>query len=132
MDQRAIQEVSLLLNAFPQARDTDPKGLLYAFQIALEGVSTQAITDMARRYIAGAVEGQSTDYAPSPAAFAKEARKRHELLEIKARPRLEAPQREEPYSPPVAPEKVLAWRDALAGRRTLESVIEQYQIKTAQ
>lgn len=123
--------LSVVLNGFPQGRGTDPQALLYAFQMALEGVSSDAIIDTARRYNEGSIEGQSTEYAPSPAAFAKEARKRHELLELKALPRLEAPQRAEPYSPPVAPEKVLAWRDAVAGKRTIESVIEQYQIKTA-
>lgn len=81
----------MLLNAFPQARDTDPKGLLYAFNIALEGVSTEAIIEAARRFIAGKVDGQSMDYAPTAAQFADEARKRQELTEMRRTPRLERP-----------------------------------------
>lgn len=86
-----MQEVSLLLNAFPQARDTDPKGLLYAFGIALEGLSTEAIIDASRRYIAGKVDGQSKDYAPTAAQFADEARRRQEVIEMRRTPRLERP-----------------------------------------
>lgn len=93
MDQRATQEISLLLNGFPQARDTDPSGLLYSFGLAVEGLSTEAIVDAARRYGTGRVEGQSTEYAPSPAAFAQEARRRQEAITLRNTPYLPAPSR---------------------------------------
>lgn len=91
----------MLLNAFPQARDTDPKGLLYAFGIALEGLSTEAIIDASRRYIAGKVEGQSKDYAPTAAQFADEARKRQEVIEMRRTPRLERPVSRPSYGGPT-------------------------------
>lgn len=81
----------MLLNAFPQARDTDPRGLLYAFGVALEGVSTEAIIQAARRYIGGNVPGQDKNYAPTAAQFAEEARSRQEYIAMRSTPRIQAP-----------------------------------------
>ena len=122
----------MLLNAFPQARDTDPKGLLYAFGIAVEGISTQAIIDTARKFIRGEVATHDRHFAPTPAEFAREARWRQECLDIASRPRIEAPKESEPYSPPVRPEAMQAWRDAIAGLRTIDSVAEEFLGRKAQ
>lgn len=72
-----------------------------AYELAVSGLSSQAVTEAAQRFIAGVVEGQSMDFAPSPPRFVHEARRRQEFIDMKATPRLPAPT---PYLPgPLAP-----------------------------
>lgn len=65
----------MLLNSRPQSPATDPKALLYAFQVAIKGIDQAAVIETCRRYIRGEVAGDTLRYAPSTAEFAKEARR---------------------------------------------------------
>lgn len=74
-----------------------------AYELAVNGLSPQAIIEAAQRFISGLVEGQSMDFAPAPPRFAQEARSRQEYIDLKAKPRLPAPR----YFPgPLAPFQV--------------------------
>lgn len=120
MDQRALQEISLLLNAFPQGRDTDAKALLYAFKVALEGISAQVIADTARKFLRGEVAGQDTKYAPSPAEFAREARRRQKFIDDINTPKLARRQDAEPENR-VSAERFQALKDVLEGKMSWET-----------
>lgn len=96
---------------------------------AVEGIEQEAIIRACQAFTDGVVDGQSLDYAPAIPRFRKEcldqqAALRHSRVKIE-------PPAPQPDLPLVAPEKMQALTDALAGKRTIESVIEQYQIKTA-
>lgn len=54
-------------------------------------LSDQAIIEAADRFVAGEVVDQSKKFAPSVAEFVEEAKRREEYLQIRQRPRLEAP-----------------------------------------
>lgn len=71
----AAKALLLLLNSRPLSKDTDPKGLLVAFEIAVKGIDQSAVIETCRRYIRGEVDGDTLRYAPSTAEFAKEARR---------------------------------------------------------
>ena len=74
-----------------------------AYELAVAGLSSQAITEAAQRFISGVVEGQSIDFAPAAPRFALEARQRQEYIDLKAKPRLPPPR----YFPgPLAPFQV--------------------------
>lgn len=59
-----------------------------AYELAVAGLSSQAITEAAQRFISGVVEGQSIDFAPAAPRFALEARQRQEYIDLKAKPRI--------------------------------------------
>lgn len=79
----------MLLNSRPQSPVTDPKGLLYAFSIAIKGIDPDAVIKTAQRYMRGEVEGDTLRFAPSSAEFAKEARRQHFADEYARRPKIE-------------------------------------------
>lgn len=68
-----------MLNAFPQSGATS-KALLLTYDQALTGVTDQAISDTAARFIRGDVPEQSGTFAPSVAEFVKQARFQGSLL----------------------------------------------------
>lgn len=73
------------------------------YEQVLQGLSTQAVTEAARMFTMGDVQGQSRTFAPSVAEFVTEARQRQEYIDLKAKPRLPAPR----YFPgPLAPFQV--------------------------
>jgi len=73
------------------------------YDLALQGLSDQAIIEAAQRFILGVVEGQSIDFAPAVPRFVQEARKRQEYITDAARPKRKALQ----YFPgPLAPFQV--------------------------
>lgn len=73
------------------------------FDLATQDLSAAAIIETAQRFVLGAVEGQSVDFAPSVARFAQEARRRQEYLNPKPPKSLPAPR----YFPgPLAPFQV--------------------------
>lgn len=73
------------------------------YEMALRGLSSQAIIEAAQRFTMGEVQGQSKTFAPSVAEFVTEARQRQEYIDLKAKPRLPAPR----YFPgPLAPFQV--------------------------
>lgn len=87
-----------MLNAFPQSA-ADIRGLLLTFDQALTGVTDQAITEAAGRFIAGDVAGQSPRFAPSVAEFVQEARRVDALLPYRNRSALPRPSRDREYDP---------------------------------
>jgi hypothetical protein len=101
MDDMAEMEITRMLSMFPQT--TDPDLTMETFDLATKGLSAAAIIETAQRFVLGAVEGQSVDFAPSVARFAQEARKRHEHLKPSVPKSLPAPR----YFPgPLAPFQV--------------------------
>lgn len=102
MEQRAYLELTRLLESFPQTSG-NPDLTVSAYELAVNGLSSQAVIEACQRFISGLVEGQSMDFAPAAPRFAQEARQRQEYIDLKARPRLPAPR----YFPgPLAPFQV--------------------------
>jgi hypothetical protein len=102
MNNRASDAVTAMLNCFPQtAQDYDL--WLETLERLCAGLTDQAVIEAAQRFAAGDVAEQSMKFSPSTAEFVHEARRRQELIDIKARPRLPPPQ----YFPgPLAPFQV--------------------------
>lgn len=90
MDQQAFKEMIRMLEGFPQ-KSGNPDLTVSAYELAVAGLSSRAVTETAQRFNNGLVDGQSVDFAPAPARFAQEARKRQEIIDTLARPRLSAP-----------------------------------------
>ena len=86
MDQQASLAVSVMLNSF-RATSADPDVLLRTFATILDGQPPSIIIETAKRYSAGEVDGASDQYAPTPAEFAKEVRRRAALKADLAKPR---------------------------------------------
>lgn len=61
------------------------------YEAVLAGMSSQAVIEAAQRFTMGDVSGQSKTFAPSIAEFVAEARQRQEYIDLKAKPRLPAP-----------------------------------------
>ena len=78
MNQTAEDELTAMLNSFPQTKQNYPL-LLATFEQRLEGISDKAIINAAKRFMDGDVPGQSTAFAPSVADFKQEARRLHTL-----------------------------------------------------
>lgn len=78
----------MLLNSRPQSPATDPKALLYAFKIAIDGIDQDAVVKTCRRFIRGEVEDDDRRYAPSSAEFAKQCRDQQAADEYARRPKL--------------------------------------------
>lgn len=96
MNQKAYQEMTKMLNGFPQQATADLRGLLLTYDEDLVGVSEQAICEAAVRFRRGLVEGQSKTFAPSIAEFCVEARKIADILPFRDR-RSIPPPRNEPF-----------------------------------
>lgn len=54
-------------------------------------VSAAAITEAAQRFVSGSIDGQSKTFAPSVAEFVDAAKRQAEIIEMRDRPRLPAP-----------------------------------------
>jgi hypothetical protein len=87
-----------MLNSF-RATSADPDVLLRTFASVLDGQQPSIIIETAKRYSSGDVDGASDQYAPTPAEFAKEVRRRAALKEdiAKSRPRLPSPHTGAPW-----------------------------------
>lgn len=69
-------------------------------EAVLEGISSEAICEAAKRYAGGLVEGQNTRFAPSVAEFAQEVRRIASILPYRGRKALPKPKDERgPNSP---------------------------------
>lgn len=102
MEQKAYLAITAMLNAFPQG-SVNPDLTMKTYEAVLQGASQQSIIEAAERFTKGQVKGQNKTFAPSVAEFFDEVCSRQELIDIKARPRLPAPQ----YFPgPLAPFQV--------------------------
>lgn len=62
-----------------------------AYELAVQGLSAQAIIEACQRFISGIVEGQSMDFAPAAPRFAQEVRQRQEYISLKSKPALPPP-----------------------------------------
>lgn len=97
----------------------------------LNNVNTKAICEAAGAFVSGEVKDQSLRFAPSVPEFVHEAKRRHAAMEYEARPKIEAPA-PKPEGPRVSSDKMQALKDAVAGKRTIESVADEYGIKLPQ
>jgi hypothetical protein len=83
--------------------NSNPDLMVDTFEMAMSGLSSQAVIEAARRFIMGDVPKQSKTFAPSVAEFVAEVRNQQEIIEIRKTPRLPAPR----YFPgPLAPFQV--------------------------
>lgn len=73
------------------------------FESVLQDILPQAVIDASQRFTMGDVEGQSKTFAPSIAEFVTEARRRQEIIKLKATPLLPAPRW---FPGPLAPFQV--------------------------
>lgn len=92
MNQEAYKSIAGMLNAYPLGAG-DPDVLLATFEKACAGFDPGVIQEVAARYTDGRVEGQRTDFAPTVAQFATEARRLADLRQYRNRPALPAPSR---------------------------------------
>lgn len=74
MNQQAYQEITKMLNAFPQST-ADIRGLLLTYEEALSGLDDAAICETARKFVRGEVAGHNRTFAPSIAEFCDAVRK---------------------------------------------------------
>lgn len=81
MDQQAFKEMTRMLESFPQTSG-NPDLTVSAYELAVEGLSSQAVTEACQRFIAGLVDGQSLDFAPAAPRFAQECRRRQEYIDL--------------------------------------------------
>jgi hypothetical protein len=79
MDQQAFKELTRMLESFPQTSG-NPDLTVSAYELAVHGLSSQAIIETCQRFVSGSVEGQSMDFAPAPPRFGQEARRRQEEM----------------------------------------------------
>ena len=79
MDQQAFKELTRMLESFPQTSG-NPDLTVSAYELAVNGLSSQAIIEACQRFVSGSVEGQSMDFAPAPPRFGQEARRRQEEM----------------------------------------------------
>lgn len=99
---------------------------MLTYDQALSGVSDRAVSEAAQRFRRGDVAGQSKTYPPSVPEFVAEARKHQEYLDIKARPRLPAP---EYRRGPLAPFQI-AKQKALAENANRPVIVEDASLET--
>lgn len=90
MNQAAYKSIAGMLNAYPLGAG-DPDVLLATFEKACADFDPGVIQEVAARYADGRVEGQRTDFAPTVAQFATEARRIADLWQYRNRPALPAP-----------------------------------------
>lgn len=74
MNQQAYQEITKMLNAFPQST-ADIRGLLLTYDEALTGLDDGSVCATAAKFVRGEVSGQNKTFAPSIAEFRDEVRK---------------------------------------------------------
>lgn len=79
MNQTAYQEITKMLNGFPQSA-ADLRGLLLTYDEDTTGIADQAIIEAAQKFRRGEVGGQSRTFAPSIAEFVTETRRIASLL----------------------------------------------------
>jgi len=96
----------------------------------VQGLEDEAVVRACQAFTAGDVKGQSLDFAPAVPRFVSVCREMQKALDYSRRPRIEH-KTETDDSPPCPPEKVQALADALAGKRTIQSVAEEYGIPLA-
>lgn len=102
MNDAAMLEIARMRNSFAQTGDNADL-TRDTYKLALQDLSSQAVIEAAQRFVMGDVEGQSKTFAPSIAEFVTEARRRQEIIKLKATPCLPAPR----YFPgPLAPFQV--------------------------
>ena len=89
MSNAAMLEIARMQNSFAQTH-ADPDLTKQTYKLVLQGLSSQAVIEAAQRFVMGDVEGQSKTFAPSIAEFVAEARKRQDIIDTLARPRLAA------------------------------------------
>jgi hypothetical protein len=89
MNNTAMLEIARMQNSFAQTA-ANPDLTRDTYKLALEGLSSQAVIEAAHRFITGDVPDQSKTFAPSIAEFVTEARKRQEIIDTIARPRIAA------------------------------------------
>lgn len=91
MNQAAKDAITGMLNCFPQTNQ-DYRVLLLTLAKLLDGLTDRAIIESAQRFASGDVPDQSMTFAPSAPEFVAECRKRQDILDAMARPRLPAPE----------------------------------------
>ena len=98
MNKQAKASISGMLNLFPQTNQ-DYQVLLLTLEKLLVGQSDEAIIRAAEKFSAGDVKDQSKTFAPSGPEFIAEVKFCQEILDLKARLALPAPQPPPPNRP---------------------------------
>jgi len=124
MQDRTKAAIAVMLNSFTQQTSTDPDMMMMAYDIALEGLSDEAIQEACKRFIQGRVPEVDPRFSPSAAQFAKEAQERQRMIEVRENaakaPRIE--HKPAPVGKSVSREKMQALADHLAGKITAEEL----------
>lgn len=89
MNQAAYQELTKMLNAFPQTGDI--AALLLTYDEDLTGISDLAIIETAQKYRRNGITRRDNSFAPSIPQFKESAEEQEKLIEARNRPRIEAP-----------------------------------------
>jgi hypothetical protein len=91
MNKHAKQAITGMLNCFPQTNQ-DYQVLLLTLEKLLAGLSDEAVIRAAEKFAAGDVRDQSKTFAPSGPEFIAEVKFCQEIVDLKARLALPAPQ----------------------------------------
>ncbi|WP_011579566.1 MULTISPECIES: hypothetical protein [Chelativorans] len=126
---RAAKAISIMLNSFPLQHGTDAEVQLASFLECIDQFSPEAVEETCLRYRRGEIVGHDARFAPSTAQFTQSVKERQSHLDWLNASRI-APERQipKPYSPRVSKEKMQAFTDALHGRRSWESLSEEFGI----
>lgn len=119
MNEQVRQTIAGMMNCFPQTNQ-NYEVLLLTLGRLCAGLGDQAIIEAAERFASGDVPGQSKRFAPSGPEFVDEARRRQELADIKARPRLPAPK----YFPGPLPPFQIRQQKRLSGFSSRQALFE--------
>jgi len=91
MDQKAYLSIATLMNAFPQGTQNVDL-TMKTFETICADFPSQVVIDVAQRFSAGMVEGQSKRFAPSVAEFVSEVRRVNDMrIAISKKKSLSAP-----------------------------------------
>lgn len=86
------EALKVLFNALPFQRGTDPQIAVLAYVEALQGLSSEAITEGVRKFLRGECDGISGKFVPTPPELARICRTAVVPSRIPVERRVEAPQ----------------------------------------
>lgn len=120
--------ITIMLNSFPAQSGIDPEMLITSFLECVDEFSPEAVEAACLRYRKGEVKGHDGRFAPSTAMFTQQVKERQKIIHLKSnRGRaLPTPQTATDSAPIVSKEKMQALSDCMHGRRSWDSLAEEY------
>lgn len=116
-----------MINGFSQQSATSADLQIAGYLECVDDFTADAVEESCRAFRRGEVVGCDPRFLPSSAQFTMRVKETQMVIDYRRRPALPKPMpAEESYSPPASAEKMQALTDALHGRRSWESLAEEY------